>query len=58
MGWKKQWSDFRQKNSNFIFICTSNDICDMNIGSEISITPFNLETTPFYLGIGFEASLF
>jgi len=30
----------------------------MDIGSEINIIPFNLETTPFYLGIGFEASLF
>jgi len=30
----------------------------MDIGSEINIILFNLETTPFYLGIGFEAWLF
>jgi len=41
-----------------MFFCTSADICEMDIGSEINIILFNLETTLFYLDIGFEAWLF
>jgi len=37
-----------QKINNFVFMWTSTDICDMDIGSEISITPLNLRTTLFF----------
>jgi len=44
-----------QKLSNFMLFCTSTEICDMDIGSEINIIQFNLSTALFHLGIGFEA---
>ena len=47
-----------QKLSNFMLFCTSAEICDMDIGSEINIIQFNLSTALFHLGIGFEAWLF
>jgi len=41
-----------------MFLCTSTNICDMDIDSEINIILFNLRTTLFYLNIGFAAWLF
>ena len=38
-----------------MFLCTSTNICDMDIDSEINIILFNLRTTLFYLNIGFAA---
>jgi len=41
-----------------MFFCSSTDICDMDIGSEINTILFNVRAALFYLDIDFQAWLF